>query len=385
MGPSRHRAVRPPPKTVTVGYHAPAPGSHSGIADYAETLRLALEHFGRVDSGAATADIHLYHLGNNRLHEEIYARALQTPGVIVLHDAVLHHFFLGTLPHEGYILEWLYNYGEWQRDLGEELWRERAKSSVDPRYFGFPMLRRILECSRAVIVHNPGAAAMVRATDAAIPVTIIPHFCDVIEPPDWFETARFRQSLGIAASTRLFGIFGYLREPKRVLPCIHAFQKLHAIKPDTALLLAGEAVSGDLARLLRSELRAHPALYRLPHLSEAAFRIAAAAVDCCLNLRYPGAGESSGIAVRLMSLAKPVIVTDNSENADFPPAAVIRNSPGVAEAEELFEHMLLVTQFPSIARDIGIEARRHIREQHALDAVARRYWEVLCTAASLPL
>jgi glycosyltransferase involved in cell wall biosynthesis len=235
-----------------------------------------------------------------------------------------------------------------------------------------------------VIVHNPGAAAIVRAVNVAIPIAVIPHFCEVTDPPDAFETARFRESLGIAASTRLFGIFGYLREPKRVVPCIHAFQKLHAMKPDTALLLAGEVVSGDLARLLQSELKQAPAVHRLPHLSERDFRIAAAAVDCCLNLRYPGAGESSGIAVRLMSLGKPVIVTDNAENADFPPAAVLRNSPGIAEAEELFDHMLLVTQFPSIARDVGIEAKRHIREQHALDSVAGKYWEVLCTAASSP-
>ena len=31
---------------------------------------------------------------------------------------------------------------------------------ADPRYFQFPMLRRILERSRGVIVHNPGAAAI---------------------------------------------------------------------------------------------------------------------------------------------------------------------------------------------------------------------------------
>ncbi len=369
---------------MTVGYHAPPAGSHTGIADYAETLRQALQRHGSVETNPASADVHLYHLGNNRLHEDIYARALATPGVIVLHDAVLHHFFLGTLQHEQYVSEWLYNYGEWQRDLGEELWRERAKSSVDPRYFQFPMLRRILERSRAVIVHNPGAAAMVRAVNKTIPVAVIPHFCEVTDPPDAFDTARFRQNLGIPASTRLFGIFGYLREPKRVLPCVHTFEKLHAMKPDTALLLAGEVVSGDLARLLTSELRDVPAIHRLGHLSEPDFRVAAAAVDCCINLRYPGAGESSGIAVRLMSLAKPVIVTDNAENGDFPAAAVLRNSPGIAEAEELFDHMLLVTQFPSIARDIGIEARRHIRDQHALDSVARKYWEVLCIAASSP-
>jgi glycosyltransferase involved in cell wall biosynthesis len=77
-----------------------------------------------------------------------------------------------------------------------------------------------------------------------------------------------------------------------------------------------------------------------------------------------------------------VIVTDNAENADFPQTAVLRVAAGVAEAEELFDHMVLVTEFPGIAREIGSAARLHIQERHSLEAVARRYWEVLCAAAS---
>lgn len=363
---------------MTVGYHAPPPGSHSGIADYAGTLKLALQRLGQINEGPA--DIHLYHLGNNRLHAEMYARALATPGVIVLHDAVLHHFMLGTLSQEQYISEWIYNYGEWRRDLGEELWRERARSAFDPRYFQFPMLRRILERSRGVIVHNPGAAAIVAANGAA-GVTIIPHFCELDGSPEIPETARFRQRIGIGQRTTLFGVFGYLREPKRVLPCIHAFKRLHALRPESALLLAGQSVSRDLDQVLEFEAQ-HPALRRLGRLSEGDFAIAVGAVDCCLNLRYPGAGETSGIAIRLMGVAKPVVVTDNAENSDFPQSAVLRVAAGVAESAELFEHMLLVTEFPRIAREIGSEAQAHIRERHALEPVARKYWEVLCAAAS---
>ena len=367
---------------MTIGYHAPAAGLHTGVADYAERLRAALSRIGRVELGAAEADVHLYHLGNNHLHGQIYARALQTPGVIVLHDAVLHHFFLGTLSKEQYLAEWTYNYGVWRIDLAEELWRGRARAAVDPRYFEFPMLRRVVERSNRIIVHNSGAAGIVRAAvHSAAPVDVIPHFSEVQELPEPIETACFRERLGIGLDITLFGIFGYLREPKRVLPCIETFKKLHAVRPKTALLLAGEAVSGDLERLLSKE-PAHAAIFRADRLNAPDFRIAAAAVDCGLNLRFPGAGESSGVGVTLMELSKPVIVTDNAENSAFPPEAVLRVMPGVAEAAELFEHMLLVTEFPDVAREIGSAARLHIRRHHSLDAVARKYWEVLCSALS---
>ncbi|HWE53199.1 MAG TPA: hypothetical protein VG273_25630 [Bryobacteraceae bacterium] len=383
MGPDRDGAVRTPPEAsaMTVGYHAPPPGSRTGVADYAETLRKALECHGTIERDAARADVHLYHLGNNRLHEDIYARALRTPGLIVLHDAVLQHFMLGTLTHDEYMTEWVHNYGVWRRDLGEELRRDRSKAAVDSRYFDFPMLRRIVERSAGVIVHNPGAAAMARAHGAER-IFMIPHF---FEPDssavDAAETVRFRERAGIPATAILFGVFGYLRETKRVPACLAAFRRLHALRPETALLIAGDAVSGDLERLLKTEA-AHPAVYRLSHLSDEDLKIAAASVDCALNLRYPAAGETSGIAIRLMGIGKPVIGTDNPENAGFPQTAMLRVRPGVAESAELFDHMILVSGYPAIAREVGAGARDHIRKCHGLEQAARSYWEALCAVTS---
>ncbi len=55
--------------------------------------------------------------------KSISARS-KTPGVAVLHDAVLHHFFLGGENEEHYVAEFVYNYGHWSQDLARELWRQ---------------------------------------------------------------------------------------------------------------------------------------------------------------------------------------------------------------------------------------------------------------------
>jgi glycosyltransferase involved in cell wall biosynthesis len=372
---------------VIVGYHAPPVGAKSGVADYAEALEKALGSLCEVRRDAETADVHLYHLGNNRLHEAIYARALAKPGVIVLHDALLHHFFLGTLTRDEYLAEFVYNYGEWSRSRAEALWEERARAAVDHRYFEAALLHRAVESARAVIVHNPGAEAIARAHGAgasgATSVHIIPHFYEPQSGPDAFETIRFRESLGVKPGVRLFGMFGYLREPKRVMPAIAAFRRVHALRPDTALLLAGEPVSDDLRRLLDATIgNGGDGILRRGHLDENSFRIALASVDCGINLRSPGAGETSGVTIRLMGMGTPVIVTDCPENSGYPPESVFRVRAGIAEAEELFDHIILVTEFPEIARKVGREGRGHIAAHHALDLVARRYWEILCRAAS---
>ncbi len=302
----------------------------------------------------------------------------------MLHDVVLQHFMLGTLSHDEYMAEWVHNYGVWRQDLGEELWRDRAKAAVDPRYFQFPMLRRVVEASSGVIVHNPGAAAMAQAHGAQRVFTI-PHFFQTENAEiDPLEAVGFRERIAIDPAATLFGIFGYLRETKRVPACIAAFRKLHAVRPRTALLLAGDAVSGDLARFLETEAR-HPAIHRIGHLSDADLKLAVAAVDCGLNLRYPAAGETSGIAIQLMGIGKPVIGTDNAENAGFPETAMLRVRPGVAESAELFDHMVLVVlaaEFHGFARAVGNEARDHIRKCHGLEQVARQYWEALCAVTS---
>lgn len=364
---------------MIVGYAAPPPGAPTGVADYAETLFQALRE--TATPGATIlrdtvgADLCIYHLGNNRLHTDIYSRALANPGIVVIHDAVLHHFLLGTLSQANYVDEFVYNYGEWLRHAGEELWRERAASGVDPRYFKYPMLRRAVEGARAVIVHNPGAAAIAREHGARN-LHVIPHFFEPRDIPDAFVTERFRQRLGVAPGVTLFGIFGYLRETKRLLPCIDAFRRLHAVRPDTALLLAGKVVSDDLGRLLASD-SSHPAIHRLGHLSDADFRTAAASVDCCLNLRYPAAGETSGIAIRLMGIGKPVVVTGGVETDDIPDSACLRVPAGADEAEALFLQMAFVKEQPGLVRRIGTEARVHILTHHSLGSAASRYWQVI--------
>ena len=370
MGARGHRFVWAAEETLNNWYHAPPVTARSGVADYAHRLLPALLKFG-------PSPVPLYHLGNNPLHNDIYSRVLAEPGVVVLHDAVLHHFLLGRLSREEYMAEFIHNYGEWKRQLAEDLWAARASAGIDPRYFEFPLLRRVAERSRAVIVHNPGAAAIARAHGAKN-VHVIPHFHQpvVVDPVD---AIRFRERLGIPQTARLFGIFGYLRETKRVVPSLSAFHRLRATDPNVRLLIAGQPVSADLTRLLDS-LAGAEGVHRLGHLSDADLNTAAAAIDCCINLRYPAAGETSGIAIRLMGMGKPVILTRSLETSSLPEYTWLGVNAGPGEIEELLLQMALVARMPGVGRDIGDQARRHIAAHHSRDEVACRYRDALLSA-----
>jgi glycosyltransferase involved in cell wall biosynthesis len=362
---------------VTAGFYSPLPPAHTGVADYSAALLPELRRLGKVAVAPRRCDIALYHVGNNALHADIYRRALQRPGVVVLHDAVLHHFLLGQLGESEYLEEFVYNYGEWSRSLARDLWRARAASGVDSRYFEYPMLRRIAETARAVVVHNPAAAQTVRRHAARARVVEIPHIALSAGLPPLAEILRFRDRVGVPQAAFLFGIFGYLRESKRLMNVLEVFTRVRAELPAAALLVAGQFVSADLERAA-APLLASPGVVRLPYLPERDFSLAAAAVDAGISLRYPAAGETSGITIRLMGLAKPVLVTDGPEYARFPEDACIRVAAGVGERESLRRFMILLTSMNQVARAIGQRGAGHIQAHHRVEQVGKQFWNLLC-------
>ncbi len=323
----------------------------------------------------ASADVYLYQLGNNQLHREVYRQALRQPGVSVIHDAVLQHFFLGSLSEQEYIEEFQYNYGAWSRDLARALWRGRARSATDPKYFEYPLLRRIAEVSRALVVHNPAAAKMVREHAPDAKIVEIPHLWERPELPAGHAVERLRRQLGCDSQTLLCGVFGHLRESKRIATILRVLERLRQDRR-VALVLAGEFVSSDLRRGLEMRLGG-AGIVHTGYLSEQDFWLHAAAVDVCINLRYPAAGETSGIAIRLMGLGKPVILTAGLETSGFPDTACLRVDPGGAEEEMLLEYLNWASGHPADLNEIGRRAATHVQAKHALVRVARLYRNTL--------
>lgn len=362
---------------MTVGLYAPMPPARTGVADYAAQLLPALRRHGSVEVAPQRCAMPLYHLGNNLCHLEIYRRALERPGVTVLHDTVLHHFYLGWMSRSEYAGEFAYNYGEWSRPAALELWERRANAPSDAKYFAYPMLRRAVERAAAVVVHNPAAAAAVRRHAPGARVFQIPHLLALPPLPPLADALRFRQRLGIDPAACLFAVFGYLRESKRIWTVLEAFEIVRRERPEAALLLAGEAVSQGVERAIGSAC-GRPGVVRAPYLAGDDFWRAAMAADTCINLRSPAAGETSGIAMRLMGAGKPVLVTEGEETAMYPETACLRIAAGVAERRSLAAHMLLLACRPEIGREIGAAAAAYIRAEHAPERAAAAYWEVLC-------
>ena len=359
---------------MIAGFDSPLPPARTGVAEYAARLMEAMRTSGEVVAYPARADRWLYHIGNNREHHaEVYRRALARPGVVVLHDAVLMHLLLGMLDEEQFVEEFAYNYGRWQEEQARRLWRERARSGATQEYYRHPMLQRLAETAEAVVVHNPRAAELVSQHAPRALVIEIPHFApEATVPASTVENWRGR--CGFPRGTYVFGLFGHLRESKRVLPVLRAFRSLGAT---VGLVVAGRFQSQAL-REAALPLLDSPAIRVIDYLEhEADLRALIAMVDCGVSLRWPSAGETSAITLRLMAAAKPVLVTQSGEVSRFPAGLCVTVVPGPVEEPMLVETMNWLRNDPAAGRRMGALAREWLDRRHNLKDVAAAYWKVL--------
>jgi len=369
---------------VKVAYFSPLPPSRSGIADYSALLLPALEQLVEIEvvrpgrtRPVADADVALYHIGNDPdAHAWIVDALRRRPGVIVLHDFVIHHLVAGmTIARKdghAYLSAMEREAGVAGRMLGWGVLEGRVPPLWEVRPDEFPLAGEVLDRATGVIVHSRYAETHAREHGYDGPLWRIPH-------PAW--PAPEIESVAIEGAP-LIGCFGHLNENKRIPQLLRAFAEFRAMHPDARLLLVGaEAPGFDLeGRLARLGLDTEGVI-REPYVEESRLWSLLAACDACILLRAPTMGETSGSAIRTLSLGKPLVVSDLGWFAELPDDVAFKVPVGgdaeiagiVAALEQLAD--------PATVERMGAAAAAYVEREHALPQVAERYAAALEEAA----
>jgi glycosyltransferase involved in cell wall biosynthesis len=390
---------------MRLAYYSPLPPQRSGIADYSAEL---LPHLAAhceieliVDEGVRPAEtrfpVHghkalpgllaagrfdavLYQLGNNRdYHASIYRTLIDHPGVVVLHEYVIHHLvrdltlFAGD--PEAYVREMRYAYGR----TGEAMARRCVATGVPLDPWSYPLLERVVDASRGVIVHNQATRDRVLASRPLTRIATIPHHLSLEGMPDVSEAAA-RAELGIAPGDFVVATFGFLTASKRPEVLLGAFARLRREVPSARLLIVGEVSPHfDFDRVLTPELRAGVTVTGRLEIDR--FLLYMRACDVAVNLRHPTAGETSGTVVRLLGMGKPLIVNETGSFAEIPDdcCAKVPLDPNGDQFEEdlLLAYLRLLAGDEPLRRRMGENARRHMELHHSLAGSARAYADFL--------
>ena len=361
------------------------PPSKSGIADYAEALaaelakRVSLAIFDGtaasfdISFDASAHDVALYHIGNNPYHGFAYENALRHPGVVVMHEANLHHL----------IADLTIKRGDWDAYLAEcELnggapaleYAKRARTlTVGPDYEGVAMTRRLLDCSRGLIVHSNFVAGLMRRQGFKGPIATIPHGAWIPQT----DRNGARHSLGLDESTPLIGAFGYLKPYKRIAESLRALRRLVKLDPRARMILVGEPHPDfGVEQLIRTlDLSEHVRILGFAPIDKFVEYIGAC--DIVLNLRYPTVGETSGSLQRALGLGKAVIVSNIGAFAELPDDVCLKvpTAPGRIQEEEdfIFEYLNTLVSRPDLAQAMGARAKQWVERECNWASVADRY------------
>lgn len=415
-----------------LAFLSPLPPAPTGIADYsAEVLHLLVDRFSvdcycdqpEVDNARLPAavlvrpveqlplmhagrryDLVVQQLGNNPAHAFQYPWLARLPGLLVLHDLVLHHsrarMFLDAPEArayaerpwdaearaaamdaiQGYRDEVAYCYPEQAGRLDEA--HLATVGTLLP--YAYPLFRIPVEASRVTAVHNAHCEEAIleeipeaRVERITMPVEPLPS------PPG--KTDKLRQRYGIDAGDLVVASFGLLTREKRVETLARAVARAAPQLPRLKLVLVGHAPDrGALeARLASLGVAGRSVLTgRVPYEELGAHMEMA---DVAVHLRYPSAGETSASLLRLLAQGRPTLMADIANLAEVPDAAVVRIDVSDEEGE-VTRALLRLAERPDRCRALGRAAAEFTRREHSPERCAGSYETAIATAleASAP-
>jgi glycosyltransferase involved in cell wall biosynthesis len=369
---------------MRIAYYSPLPPERSGIADYSAHLLPALEARVEVEVAkrgrtrpARGADLSLYHVGNNPdAHGWIVDALRKRPGVVVLHDFVLHHLiagltigrrnghgYLDAMEREGGVVARLLAHGVLDKRI-PPLWESRPEE--------FHLAGGVLDLATGLIVHSRHVEERARAAGYEGRIWRIPH-------PAWEHADVAPVPL---AGSPLIGSFGNVNASKRIPQLLDAFARLRRHRPEARLLLVGAVSPGfDLDRRLQRLGLSGEGIVREAYVEEERLWSLMAACDVCVNLRSPTMGETSGSVIRQLSLGKPVVVSEVGWFAELPDTVALKVPVDEHETETLYAALELLARDDGGRASMGRTGLELVRRAHDLGRAADLYVAALEQAA----
>ncbi len=352
---------------MRVAYYSPLPPERSGIADYsahllpalAERVEVVVVRPGRLRR-RPRADVALYHVGNDpQAHGWIVDELRRRPGVVVLHEFVLHHLVSGITLARGdgpaYLDAMERDAGVEGRLLGHAVIEARIPPLWETSAQEYPLAGEVLDLATGLVVHSHYVEERARGAGFGGPIWRIPM---AAWPVPSVEPAEVE-------GDPVIGCFGHINESKRVPELLAAFARLRASRPAARLLVVG-GVSDRAPAFEIGE-----GVLQEQYVPEERLWALMKACDVHVSLRWPTMGETSAVVVRGLSVGKPLVVSDVGAFSEFPDEVALKVP--VDDVDALAAALDLLAGDPERRRRMGVAALALADGEQRLDHVADLY------------
>lgn len=361
-------------------------------------------------------DLNLYQMGNNQFHIYVYKMALEKPGVVVLHDAFIHHLVkrmtLGRREDSAYIKMIQSLLGQKGSDkiknslsnknsslfkfpLVEKFLRritmskndregyikmmeyclgpkgkEIARYAIETRdfpLFEYPLVKKLADSSIAIIVHSNFAKKTILKE---CPNTFVKKINQAITIPPKTKN-NLRDELKISHGTNVIGTFGYVQFTKRYDVILKAFSEYLKKNPNAVFLIGGsfqnQEYEIELDELIK-KLGISNKIIKIGYVKDLYPYVQI--TDIVVQLRYPTAGETSIITLKAMGYGKPVIVSNVGSFSELPEDVVIKLDVNSNEEESLTNAFMKLTDDKEYRDKLSSSSYNYVKEEHDPDNIA---------------
>ena len=350
----------------------------SGLDEYAEVRRYKLRRIEWAELNRG--DMSIYHIGNNPLfHGSIWQVSQRHPGVVVLHDLRLHHFFAGLYRDrwrdlEAYLVQMEFYYGERGR-TDAAAWAVNKGVGINEMAERYPLTLLGLENALGVLVHTEEGSDQLKRM----------NLWPVVYAPLPFAASNRHQSGQLpSANGESSGppfhlvVFGYIDSNRRLDEVLNALINFPQ-RGQFHLHIYGQLADEKSVRRQIRSLGLKEMVTVHGFVPETELDAALRSAHLAINLRYPTMGEASGSQLRIWSHALPSLVTKVGWYETLPTDAVAFVRPA-HEIEDIQAHLRAFLSDHSRFRRMGENGYRLLAEQHAPQLYARSIMNLVASA-----
>jgi hypothetical protein len=401
---------------MRLAWFSPLPPARSGVAAYSAELVPLLKREFALDCFPESRahdfvwqhrrrpyDLTVYQLGNAPFHDYMWPYLASHPGLVVLHDACLHHArarqLLSQKRFDDYRQELWFDRPEAPRDFVEYA-IEGLGGSI---YYFWSMLRVVMQTARLVSVHNARVAGDLRASFPETPVRSIVLGKAPVETTEAMRR-NIRTRLALPDETVVFAVFGKATAEKRIRPIVRAFSSIVRDGIDARLLCVGDTAECPWLGAELRELALDDRVHVTGYIADEAIGEYLAAADVCLCLRWPTARETSAAWLHCLAAARATVITDLAHLADIP-TVDLRNwpvhapgadhvsfyqEPVAARVDLLDEDHALRSAMRTLATEVALRdtlaraGHAYWSAHHTMEATAANYLGLVSEAAARP-
>jgi len=311
-------------------------------------------------------DLVVYNLGNHLpFHREILHVSRMVPGLCILHDFVMHHFFASYYLEEmknpeAYVSAMDRLYGNTAKIIAEDsLAGKRKRVWETDEVVHYPFFEDAVRSSLGAVTHSEFLRDEVRSKYPG-PVCKIPLAYNLLTG----GAELTRKDLAIPDKDVLIVTVGHLNPNKRIPAAIDAIASCRTLVPNLTFAVLGpyEPAYHEQLQVIVHGHGLQNVVRFLGYTADDVLRSYLAHADICINLRFPVIEGASASLVEEMLYGKPVIVTDSGFYHELPDNCVVKIHPD-REREQLAMALRELATNPDLRNALGATAKRFAEDQ----------------------